>query len=315
MLNWNDKKIGLALGGGGARGFAHIGVFHALETENIRIDMIAGTSMGAVMGAAYAGGMKPSELQRKVDEYVNSPAFQNSSVRAISELPEPAEEKLLKKIVRFFKGRFYMARTIYRPGILPAADFQEMIDYFLPDVRIEDLKIPFYAVATDLMTGERVTFSRGSLRKAVLASCAVPGAVEPVKEGRELLADGGIVSLVPVHVLREQGADVVVAVVVDRDILIWDENKTAKDIYYRAGEITADKLERYELKDADVVIRPHVGGWHWTDFSHLEELVREGERATRQAVVQIDDALSLWRRWGRRAKRLLLIDGKDSVSL
>jgi NTE family protein len=309
-----DKKVGLALGGGGARGFAHIGVLKVLEKEEVAIDLVAGTSMGAVMGAAYASGMKPEDMQKIMGEYVKSPLFQNSSMRAIAELPTPENEKLAEKIVRFVKGRFYMARTMYRPGILPVGELQMMIDHFVPDVQIEHLKIPFAAVATDLMTGEKVTFSKGSLRKAVLASCAVPGAVEPVRDGDRLLADGGIVSVVPVNASREQGADVVIAVVVDRDIRIWTDDKTAKDIFYRAGDIAADKLARYELKDADVVVRPRVGNLHWTDFSRLDELVLEGERATREAIEKIDDTAPFFRRWGRRIKKIMLFDVKRQVS-
>lgn len=314
MSKWIGKNVGLALGGGGARGFSHIGVLKVLEKEEIAIDLIAGTSMGAVMGAAYAGGMTPAELQKKVDAYVKSMVFQNSSVRAISELPTQKDEKISEKIIRFFKGRFYMARTMYRPGILPAEDFQIIIDHFIPDIQIEELKIPFYAVATDLVTGEKVTFSKGSLRRALLASCAVPGAVEPVREGGRLLADGGIVSLVPVHALREHGADVVIAVVVDRDIRAWSDDNTAKGIFYRAGEITAEKLARYELKDADVVIRPILGNVHWTDFSRVEELVMEGERAAREAIAKIDDAVPFYKRWGRRLKKMMLFDDKSSLS-
>lgn len=314
MSKWMDKKVGLALGGGGARGFAHIGVLKVLEKEEIAIDLIAGSSMGAVMGAAYAGGMKPVEMQKIMDEYVKSPLFQNSSMMAIAELPAPENEKISKKIIRFVKGRFYMARTMYRPGILPVEEFQMMIDHFIPDIQIEELKIPFSAVATDLVTGEKVIFSSGSLRKAVLASCAVPGAVEPIKDGGRLLADGGIVSVVPVHALREQGADVVIAVVVDRDILLWTDDKTAKDIYYRAGDIAADKLARFELRDADVVIRPKVGDLHWTDFTRLDQLVLEGELATREAIEKIDDAAPFFRRWGKRIKKMMLFDAKRQIS-
>jgi NTE family protein len=114
-----------------------------------------------------------------------------------------------------------------------------------------------------------------------MASCAVPGAIEPIREGKRLLSDGGIVSLVPVNVARKEGADIVIAVAVDR-IRTDEELKTVKDIYYRACEITSGKLEKYELMDADIIIRPDVKNLHWAGFSQAIDFVKEGEKAARE---------------------------------
>lgn len=304
MKMWSGKRIGLALGGGGARGFAHIGVLKALEAGEIPIDIIAGTSMGAIVGAAYACGISPSALRERVNGYLASPEFLESPIMAISESPVPDTKKWSDRIKRFLKGRFYMARTMFKPGLIPADEFKAIIDYFVPDINIEETKIPFRAVATDLLTGDKIIFSEGSLRKAVLASCAVPGAVEPIKEGKHLLADGGVVSLVPVHAARESGADVVIAVVVDIDIRLWDDLKTAKGIFYRAGEITIQKLLSYELKDADVIIRPDVGTLHWTDFSRIDYLEMEGERSAREAIEGILRTLPFYVKWIKQAGKL-----------
>lgn len=307
-MRWSGKRIGLALGGGGARGFAHIGVLEALEAEQIPIDIIAGTSMGAIVGAAYACGISLQALRKKVDDYLASPEFLESPIMAISESPEPDSNTWLDGVKRFLKGRFYMARTMFKPGLIPAEEFQTIINYFVPDITIEETKIPFRAVATDLITGEKVVFSAGSLRNAVLASCAVPGAVDPIREGKHLLTDGGVVSLVPVHAAREGGADIVIAVVVDIDIRLWDDFGTAKGIFNRAGEITIQKLLNYELKDADVVIRPDVGKLHWTDFSSIDYLVKEGERSAKEAVGRIDMVLPFYVRWAKKAGRLFSAD-------
>jgi NTE family protein len=127
---------------------------------------------------------------------------------------------------------------------------------------IRETKIPFRAVSTDLITGKKIIFSEGPLRQAVLANCSVPGALAPVRHGDWLLADGGITSLVPVHATREAGADVVIAVMVDRDLWADVSIETAKDVVYRAGEITTNALEASELERADVIIRPQVGNLH-----------------------------------------------------
>ncbi|MGB5216823.1 MAG: patatin-like phospholipase family protein, partial [Smithella sp.] len=177
------------------------------------------------------------------------------------------------------------------------------INFFLPDIDIRDTRIPFRVVSTDLITGKKIVFSEGSLRTTVLASCAVPGAVAPVRHGEWLLADGGITSLVPVHAAREAGAGIVIAVIVDRDLQTDVSIETAKDVVFRAGEITANALEESELADADVVIRPQVGSLHWMDFKRATDLVKAGEDAAREALDKINAKLPFYRRIIRFTRR------------
>jgi len=301
-MKWWEKKIGLALGGGGARGLIHIGVLKVFEQEKLPIHVIAGTSIGAMIGGAYASGTSPGELQKKVQVYIGSSEFQSSAIHAISASYAQERGSLTQKIQSFLKNHFYLIQMLFRPGILSVGDFQSMIHYFIPDIRIEDTHIPFRAVATDLVSGEKIVFSRGSLRQAVMASCAVPGAIEPLKEKERLLADGGIISLVPVRVAKDAGADVVVAVVVDRDIRLDEELKTAKDIYYRATEITVDKLEKYELREADIIIHPDVKNLHWSDFAQATDLIEEGEKAAKENLVKIRGAMSLFSKLLKRGR-------------
>ena len=168
-----------------------------------------------------------------------------------------------------------------------------MINYFIPERKIQDTRIPFRAVSTDLISGEQIVFAEGSLREAVLASCAVPGAIDPLKSGDRLLSDGGITSLVPVNALWEAGADMVIAVTVERNMLFNGNIKKAKDVVTRAGEITAYRLKDYELEKADVVIRPRTRDSHWADFSKASELIRDGEDAAREALSEIRKRLPL----------------------
>jgi NTE family protein len=202
-------------------------------------------------------------------------------------------------------NRYWFAQAFFKPSILPFNDFKSMINFFVPEMDIRETKIPFRAVSTDLITGNKIVFSEGSLREAVLASCSVPGAVAPVRHGNWLLADGGITSIVPIHATREAGADVVIAVIVDRVPSESVNIETGKDVLYRAGEITSNALEASEIREADVIIRPQVGDLHWMDFSRAGDLVRIGEKAARESLGKINSSLPLYRRITRLAGQLI----------
>jgi NTE family protein len=283
---WRRKRIGLALGGGGARGLAHIGVLRVLEKEEIPIYLIAGTSIGALVGGAYASGINADELQKKVEEYLSSTEFRSSPMKAFEAAHAKGELGLTQRIQTYLRNHFYLIQAMFKPGILSNEDFQTTIDYFIPDIQVEETRIPFRAVATDLVSGEQITFSKGSLRQAVMASCAVPGAIAPLKEGERLLSDGGIICSVPNSVARQEGADMVIAVVVDRGIGS-EELRTVLDVYLRVSEIMAERLKQCELAEADVVIRPEVGDLHWSGFSEAMNLIDEGEKAAREKLDDI----------------------------
>jgi len=260
-MKWMGKKVGLVLGGGGVRGFSHIGVLKVLEEEGIDIDLIVGTSAGALIGGAYASGQAPDEIESKIDAYLQSPEFDDSRMKSIGLSFTQEEKNILKKAQQFIMNRVLFVQAFFKPSILPSHDFLSLMNYFLPDLDIKETRIPLHVVSTDLISGKKIVFSEGSLRKVVLASCAVPGAVEPVRYGDWLLADGGITSLVPVHAAREAGADVVIAVTVDRDLQTNLRIETAKDVVFRAGEITPSVLEAAELADADVPRSAIFTGW------------------------------------------------------
>ena len=304
-MKWTGKKVGLALGGGGVRGFSHIGVLNVLEEEGIEIDLIVGTSAGALIGGAYASGQSPREIEAKIDAYLRSPEFDASTLRSVGLTFSPENKSFFKKARNFVMNRFWFAQAFFKPSILPSNDFESLINYFLPEMDIRETKIPFHAVSTDLITGKKIIFSEGPLRQAVLASCSVPGALAPVRHGDWLLADGGITSLVPVYATREAGADVVIAVMVDRDLSTSVSMETAKDVLYRAGEITTNALEASELESADVIIRPPVGNLHWMDFSRAVDLIKTGEQAARESLGKINASLPLYRRIVRFAGRFI----------
>jgi NTE family protein len=156
-------------------------------------------------------------------------------------------------------------------------------------------------VATDLVSGEEIIFSHGPLRQAVMASCAVPGAIAPLNEGERLLSDGGIICLVPSSVARQEGADIVISVAVDRCIGS-EELRNVVDVYYRVSEIMGEKLKNYELGEADVVILPEVGDLHWSNFSQAMNLIDEGEKAAREKLDDIRNVMPGLKNWFRFRK-------------
>ena len=303
MMFCKKKRVGLALGGGGARGLAHIGVLKILEREEIPIDLIVGTSIGALVGGAYACGISPDELQKKADAYLNSAEFQSSAIKAFETAQAKGELGLTGKIQTYLRNTYYLIQAMFKPGILPNEHFQTTINYFIPNIQIEETRIPFRAVATDLVSGREIIFSKGPLRQAIMASCAVPGAIAPLKDGERLLSDGGVICLVPTSVARQEGADVVISVAVDRSINP-EELRTVVDIYQRVTEIMGEKLTNYELADADVVILPEVGDLHWSNFSEAMNLIEEGEKATRDKLDDIRHAMPGFKNWLRFKKVL-----------
>lgn len=307
MAKWLGNKVALVLGGGGVRGFSHIGVLKVLEQAQIPIDLIVGSSAGALIGGAYASGVSPQGIHKLVDAYLESAAFKTSTLESIGLTVNPKERTLAEKVLKAVRQPYYLVRAFLKPSLLPSAEFTALIHHFIPDIAIEATKIPFRAVATDLISGRKIVMSQGSLRQAVLASCAVPGAVDPVHLGNWLLADGGITSVTPVLAAREAGADTVIAVVVSRKPDPATELETAQEIVLRASEITSDELEEAELRQADVVIRPNVGDLHWADFQRGRGLIREGELAARAALQEIEGAIPLSQRvlrWLRRFRPL-----------
>ncbi|HDR16661.1 MAG TPA: patatin [Desulfobacteraceae bacterium] len=294
---WKKPRVGVALGGGGARGIAHVGVLKVFESRSVPIHLIAGTSIGALVGGAYAAGFSAKQLEDRTMEFLASPLFRDSALSAIERENIEQEKALTRKIHGYVRSRLCEVHALFRPGVLSQEEFRPVIEFFIPDIGFEDTRIPFRAIATDLISGEQVVFDNGSLRQAIVASCAVPGAVEPLKEGGRLLSDGGIICLVPASVARENGADLVIAVEVGQDIFLGKELRSALSVYYRASDIMAHRLTEYELRDADIVIRPGVGTLGWADFSKAEEVITAGEEAAAEQIQDVCSAASGRRRW------------------
>ena len=243
--------VGLALGGGAARGAAHIGVLKVLAEEGIPIDRVAGTSVGSVVGAALCAGMswqRILERARRID------------------WPD---------IATF---------AIPRRGFLKMDRFEGLIRSTIGVEDFRDLAIPFSTVAVDLAAGREVVFSEGPIARAVRASCSVPGVFEPVLEGDEVLVDGGLLNEVPADVVRAMGAEVVLAVSLTADRHHDAPPRNVLDIIYYSFDILLAARTQESLKAADLVVAPSLAGFAYRDLRRMDEMVERGEAAMRAAV-------------------------------
>jgi NTE family protein len=254
-------KIGLALGGGAARGFAHIGVIKALEAQGIVPDIVVGTSAGAVVGALYAAGNSGFALQRL--------AFDMDEA-AISDWAVPLFGK--------------------SSGVLKGEALQSFINKTVNNVPLEKMKIPFGAVATDLKDGKPILFQRGNTGMAVRASSSVPGVFQPVTIAGHNYVDGGLVAPVPVRFARDMGADFIIAV----NISTQTDAQAAVsslEVVMQTFAIMGQRINQYELKEADIVIQPSLGAMKGNDFNGRNLAILAGEQAAAAVMTQLKQKL------------------------
>jgi NTE family protein len=193
----------------------------------------------------------------------------------------------------FFGDMAYLIRKGYFWGVtatksafIGEKEYQDLIYPLIPNITIEQTKIPFSCVATDIRNGKRFMYTNGSLRTAISASCALPGIFPPVADKDMLLVDGGWVERVPVLCARDMGADIVIAVDVSSDVATF-EDKSGLDIVLRADAVSRIYLNEILVRDADIVIHPAVGDTHWADFSNTKEMYKQGETAALEKLMTI----------------------------
>src|SRR6266576_5754601 len=250
--------IGLALGGGFARGFAHLGVLKVLRQHQISVSHIAGSSVGSILGAAYASG---APLERII-EACRRLRFRDIARWRVSRLGLASNQRLGELVERVFGSR-----------------------------QFEDLRIPLAVVATDLSSGEPVVFTQGNLVDAIRASCAFPGLFEPVEIGTRCLADGGLVAPVPTRATREIGAATVIGISVG----MQDGHRGAPTNIFQVVSRAVSAAQKHQLevweRHADLVLRPDVQSLAWDDFHRAEEAIAAGAAAAWRALPRIEKLL------------------------
>ena len=258
-------KVAVVLGAGASRGFAHIGVLKVLESNNVPINMVVGTSAGSFVGSLYAYGYNAFQIQKMAID------LQKSDIVDLG-IPDNG----------FIKGELleaYVNRTV-------------------KNTPMEKLRIPFYAVATNIQNGQGIIFGSGNTGAAVRASCSIPGIFRPVRIGPNMYVDGGVVSPVAVDAARKMGADIVIAVDISSDIDTALPEGTM-DTILQSINIMYSKISYMQLLKADVVIRPKVGRIGSGDFDKRHEAILEGEKAALESLPRIKEIIARLKTEGR----------------
>lgn len=280
------------MGGGAARGLAHLGVLKVFEDAKLPVDLIAGTSLGALIGGLYSSRPDAAYWIERMDQYLRSFRSRKTRLEFIRRLESPQNNKhgFFADMANLIRKGYFWGVTATKPAFISEEEYEEFLNPIIPDIAIEETKIPFGCVATDICNGRRVVYTSGSLRTAIRASCALPGIFPPVNDNDMMLVDGGWVERVPVICARDMGADVVIAVDVSSEMSKFDDT-SGLDIVLRADAVTRVFLNGLLLDEADVVIHPPVGKVHWADFSDPRGLIRQGELATLERMVAIRSAI------------------------
>ncbi len=280
-----QMKIALALGGGGARGCAHIGVLKVLERENIPIHLIAGSSIGAIVGSIYATTNSAAAVEDKFNDFIKSDAYKKSGFDLFKR-KEPAEN-FFGQVASNIKERMVVNIAQSKTSLVSGDRLQQVMDFLIPEGRIENTIIPFYPVAANLLNGKQVIFREGDLRKIVSASASIPGFLPPYRVNGYLLVDGSVVCPTPVVPALDMGADIVIAVDVGQALNDNPKIDNVINVMFQTQHMTARHFNYQLLQKADVVIRPKVGLIHWSEFKLLHYLIEEGEKVTTEMLPKI----------------------------
>ncbi len=245
------RKVGLALGGGAARGLAHIGVLKALDELGIEVSLVAGASVGSVIGAAVCAGLSWRDILNEAHR---------------------------------IRWADLAALSLSRIGLMRLDGLERYVDARLGRRSIEGLQKPFAAVASDLLTGEQVILDSGPVGRAVRASCSVPGLFEPVVIDGRYLVDGGLVSDVPAAAARRMGAQTVIGVTLNAQAVRGRPPRSIVDVLSQSFDVMRSVDSRRSAEDADVLIAPSLTGFAYRDLRRVDELVRLGEEAALRAL-------------------------------
>jgi len=282
-----SRGFTLVLGGGGARGLAHIGVLRVLEKNGLRPSMIVGTSMGAIIGGMYAQLPDARLVEERIRALIRSKPFRRIVLDAFSQDGAPDSLGTVSELYGRMKRGYSLLRSVWSPGIVQAPVLIDFLSHLLDDITFAGCRIPFAAVACDLLSGREVVCRTGSMLNAIAASSAIPGVVSPVHLRGKWLVDGAPTSMVPVDAARRLSSLPAVAVTVTKSMEGNAAARNAIDVVLRAGAIARMQLAEQNLKGAAVVLRPGVGEYGWADFQSMDRFVKEGEREARRVLRKI----------------------------
>jgi NTE family protein len=274
-------KIGLALGGGGARGAAHIGVLKVLQQNKIKPDIIAGTSAGAIIGAMYAATEDPEWIDKRFRELLDSEEYKSMG---IDRLESNQPESVIGQITKFVQDRVVIAMALTRASIIKKERLTNALKFLIPAVDFKELKIPLRVFATDLQSGATICYESGDLIDAVVQSGSIPGFVEPTSDGEKLIVDAGVSVPLPIKQIKDN-SDFAIGIDISRGAPRDSMRKiNIIEIITRAERITSQYYTDMLAESADFLFRPDVMGLNWSAFDRYDELLQNGIREAERKI-------------------------------
>jgi NTE family protein len=283
-------KVGLALGGGGARGLAHIGVLKVLSSQALPIDLVVGTSMGAIVGAVFCLNPDTDALERRILDAVNRPEIKNMESFFYPATEENQQKFLIQKLLSKIKNIYFWNLRVAKKWLIRSGPIIKVLERLFDNQDFLDMKIPFACVSLDLNSACNVIIKEGRVLEAILASCSIPGVFAPRKCGEQLLTDGGILAALPARQARILGADFVIGVDLSLSYCRRELN-TGLDVMFQADWVKSHYLNQLNLKYCDWVITPQMPDVNWSAFSRGEFCIQQGESAALRDIEKIRRSL------------------------
>ena len=281
---YKNLKIGLALGGGGARGACHIGVLKSLERRGIIPDIISGTSAGSMIGAMYASQASADIVEEKYTEHVNGEDFKDLGFRYIPN--NEKDDSVFSQVFKQMKNQYILMVSSTRKSLVKNERLAKAANNLFESNQFDDLKIPLIVTATDLISGKPMLYKAGNVVDAVVKSSSIPGFVEPTYIDNRMLLDGGIVFPTPVPPLVGE-CDFIIAVNISKAFNTSEEPDNIFEITNRARDISTLHLNSYLLKQSDFVISPEHEDVHWSAFDRTEEFIENGYNAAESEMEKL----------------------------
>ena len=298
----SNFSVGLALGGGGARGAAHIGVIKVLHDSQIKIDKIGGTSAGSIIGAMYAATKDPDWVFNRYREFLNSDVYQQIGTKSLQIDRDP--DSVFDQIAKFVQDRLVIAIALNRDSIIKRRRLEKAIEYLLPVDSFEKLKIPLHVFSTDLQTGESICYKSGDLIEAIVQSSSIPGYVQPTEENGHLFVDGAVMVPIPVIEMKKE-TDFVIAINISRGKPKPLQKINIVEIISRTARVASLQLTKMMVEKADFVFQPDVLGLHWSEFDKFDEIMENGLLEGKQNIGRLMDRMKHHKRWIFRLKQKL----------
>jgi len=279
--------LGLALGGGGSRGVAHIGALQALHSSGISPDIIAGTSSGSTIGAMYAATLDPFWIENRFRKFMETDLF--FKFRSGSLIDGRNEETFLEKVTTKVKQHYMVALGLNKSFVAKREVIEKAVNFLVPCNAFSELKIPMEIVAVDIQSGEEIIYHEGDLKESIIQSSSIPGFFEPTLKDEKIIVDGGVSSPIPIETLKNK-VSTIMAVDITNSMLKPLKSPNMIEIMRRSDIITSLKLKAKLSSEADILVKPDVAGIHWSDFENFNKLLYSGKSAMEKILNRLKNS-------------------------